>query len=344
MNKKNIRRKKLLDYLIQEYCQCSTPLASGYICKKYFAEKSPATIRTDLVRLEEKGYIYQPHTSSGRIPTILGYREYLRQNDFSSALFGNTNHLKQIICENFRNATSMLDNILQILAVSTGQLCFVAEPEMGYEYLQKLSVFKISASKLLFVVSLSSGMDKTLLTECSYQITTKQLDALVRYVNQKFSGMRIYDIQTKYLLDSTLQKENSLLNLFLAELYEALTKMGGYFLNFDGNISFLQQPEFDDKNNILNFFAMMRRQEILVKLMQENNPNEKIGAILGEDFPDKNWGEFVLLYAKYNLFGIPGYLGTISPIRTNYAKTIACLKAVAKTITATTRDRGIIKY
>ena len=105
MNKKTIRRKKLLDCLIQEYCQSSTPLASGYICKKYFSDKSPATIRTDLVRLEEKGLIYQPHTSSGRIPTILGYREYLKQNDFSSQMFGNTDHLKTIICDTFRDAS-----------------------------------------------------------------------------------------------------------------------------------------------------------------------------------------------------------------------------------------------
>ncbi len=344
MNKKNQRRKKLLDYLIQEYAQCSAPLASGYICKKYFSDKSPATIRTDLVRLEEKGYIYQPHTSSGRIPTILGYREYLKQNQFSEELFGNTDHLKKLVCDNFRDATSMLDAILQILAASTKQLSFVAEPEMSYEFLQNLSVFKISPKKLLFVVSLSSGLDKTLLTECNYQITAKQLGALVRYVNQKFSGMRIYDIQTKYLLDSKLRQENTLLNLFLAELYEALAKMGGYFLNFDGNISFLQQPEFDDKNNILNFFAMIRRQEVLVKLMQENDPKENAGVILGEDLPDKNWGQFVLLYAKYSLFGIPGYLGTISPLRADYATIISCLKAVAKTITATTRDRAIVKY
>ncbi len=344
MNKKSVRRKKLLDCLIWEYYICRTPLASGTICSKYFPDMSPATIRSDLVHLEDKGYIYQPHTSAGRIPTIAGYREYVRQNEFSDLSFEKVDTLKRIVCENFRDATTMLDYILQILASSVGQLCFVAEPEISYEYLRNLSVFKISPVKLLFVVSLSSGLDKTIFVKCDYQITTQQLNALTRYVNQKFSGLRIYDIQTKYLLDSANNQENSLLNLFLRELYNALSKMGGYFLNFDGNISFLEQPEFDSKNNILNFFGMMRRQEILVKLMQENDPNDKAGIILGDSLPDSSWREFVLIYAKYDLFGIPGYLGTLSPLRTDYAKNISSLVGIARTITATTRDMGIVRY
>jgi len=344
MKKNELRQKKVLFSLIEEYIKSSNPISSGVLCKKYFSTSSAATTRIDLAKLEGKGYIFQPHISSGRIPTILGYREYLKQSGFIKRKFANIEILKRIVGQNFRDTNLMLQIIMKFLTKETNQLSFVAEPEMSYGFLKKLSVLQISKDKLLFVVSLDSGLDKTIIAKCDYQIKSGQLEALVRYVNTKFVGLRIYDIQSKYLLTPAVSEENNLLSLFLKELYVALGQMSGYLINFDGSISFLEQCEFDNKKTILSFFGMMQRQDLLVNLMQENGCSKGYNVLIGEDLLDKSWGEFALIYARYHLFGIPGFLGILAPIRSNYKKNISIVYNFAKVITQITKELTIAKY
>ena len=155
---------------------------------------------------------------------------------------------------------------MQLLAKKTDQLSFVAEPEISLGYLEKLDVFKIAEDKLIFLISLDSGLDKTVILKCDYEITEQQLKAIVRYINDRLAGYRIYDIQDKLLEDlvENQSSENIVLKLFLTELQNALTEISSYFIHFDGNISFLEQPEFDDKKSILTFLGFIQRQEHLV--------------------------------------------------------------------------------
>jgi heat-inducible transcriptional repressor len=346
MKKNEIRQKQVLAHLIEEYIESVEPVSSNLICKKYIPNASPATIRIDLNKLEKCNFIHQPHTSAGRIPTISGYREYLKmvKDKIKVLSYDNSELLRNILIKHYKDTPMALHYIMQLLANETDQLSFVAEPEVSYGYLEKLDVFKISQNKLLFVVSLDSGLDKTVILKSEKGFTDQQLKSIVRYVNDELVGQRIYDIQNKYLEEITdkVTEENKLLRLFLEELANAFAEISNYFIHFDGNISFLEQPEFNEKKSILNFLNFIQRQDYLVNLMQKFDEQNPYVVLLGEDIGQPELSDYSLIFAKYEIFGIPGYLGVIGPVRMNYQKNIPIIRDIAKTITNTTKKGMVV--
>lgn len=346
MKKNEIRQQKVLSYLIEDYIKSMEPVSSKLICEKYIRNASPATIRIDLNKLEKENLIFQPHTSAGRIPTILGYRRYLDKLDpiLRTVKYEKSDILRNILIKYYKDTPLALHYIMQFLASETDQLSFVAEPEVSYGYLEKLEVFKISDNKLLFVVSLDSGLDKTVILKWDYGITEQQLKAIVRYSNEEFVGHRIYDIQNKYLEETSerISEENKILKLFLEELQKAISEISSYYIHFDGNISFLEQPEFDDKNSILTFLGFIQRQDHLVNLMQKSDGKEAYHVLLGEDLGLAELANYSLIYAKYEIFGIPGYLGVLGPVRMNYKQNIPIVRDIAEIITKTTKKGMVV--
>jgi heat-inducible transcriptional repressor len=322
------------------------PVSSKLITEKYISNASPATIRIDLNKLEKENLIFQPHTSAGRKPTITGYRSYLKMLDpiLHTIKYEKAEILRNILIKYYKDTPLALHYIMQFLASETDQLSFVAEPEVSYGYLDKLDVFKISENKLLFVVSLDSGLDKTVILKCDYGITEQQLRAIVRYANEEFVGHRIYDIQNKYLEETSekISEENKVLKLFLDELEKAISQISSYFIHFDGNISFLEQPEFDNKKSILTFLGFIQRQDHLVNLMQQKDGKEPYHVLMGEDLGLVELSDYSLIYAKYEIFGIPGYLGVLGPVRMNYKRNIPIVRDIAEMITKTTKKGMVV--
>ena len=341
MKKNEIRQKQVLSYLVDEYIQTVEPVSSNLICQKYIKSSSPATIRIDLNNLEKCNLIYQPHTSSGRIPTIQGYREYLKQLDDKIKIlsYENIDILRNILIKYYKDTPLALHYVMQLPAKETDQLSFAAEPEVSYGYLEKLDVFKISQNKLLFVVSLESGLDKTVILKSEQEFSDQQLKTIVRYMNDELAGLKMFDIQHKYLEEMTekVTDENKILKMFLEELQNALTEISSYFIHFDGSISFLEQPEFDQKSSILNFLGFIQRQDHLVNLMQKFDDKKDYNVILGEDIGQQEMTDYSLIFAKYEIFGVPGYLGIVGPVRMNYQKNIPIIRDIAKVITNTTK-------
>ncbi|MCL2063139.1 MAG: heat-inducible transcriptional repressor HrcA [Candidatus Cloacimonetes bacterium] len=336
-----LRENTILKGLIEEYIQTKAPISSRIICDNKQKSVSSATIRNELFKLEKRGLIYQPHTSAGRMPTISGYREYINliSNEIENTIYEKLDFLKTLLINNYRDIPLSLHYIKQLLAKETDLLTFVAEPEISYDILQKLDVFKISKEKMLFVVSLASGMDKTVVIKADFEISEQQLKVAVRYINEELSGMRIFDIQNKYIeeMSEKWASENKLLNLFVKEFYFALFEMNNYFIHFDSNVEFLEQPEFDTKNIIILFFNLMQRQDMLVNIMHKNLGNNEWKVVLGEEFGNPEWSDFSIVYAKYEIFDIPGYLGVIGPSRMDYKNLIPKVRDIAKTITETTK-------
>lgn len=346
MKKNEIRERKVLIHLIEEYIKYGEPVSSKIICDKYLDDVSPATVRIDLHKLEKKSLIFQPHTSAGRNPTIAGYRHYLtsQENNILSMSYDQEKLLRNILISSYKDTATTLHYVMQLLAKSTDQLSFVAEPEIAYGFLDKLEVFKIANNKLLFVVSLDTGIDKIVIINTDHEINEQQLRALVRYTNESLAGMRIYDIQNKYIEELTEKSNdvNQIFNHFLRELERALNEMSNFFIHFEAGISFLEQKEFDEKASLLSFLSLTQRQDQLVNMMQKGITDKPFQVLLGEDFVRHEWFNYALVYSRYEMYGIPGFLGVLSPVRMDYLKNISTVYNMAKIITETTKKGSMV--
>lgn len=341
MKKNQLRLNHTLRALVDEYISTNESVSSRVLQEKYLSDVSSATLRLDLLKLEESNYIHQPHTSAGRQPTIGGYRKYLDliYADHENVRYERMDLLRELLIHHYKDTPRALHFIMQMLAKETDQLSFVAEPEVSSGYLAKLEVFPIGLRKYIFIVSLDSGLDKTVILKCDYDISEAQLKKLVRYLNDELAGLRIYDIANKFLVEmrQNLHQDNNLVSTFLKELHKAFIEISDFYIHFDGSIKFLEQPEFDSKINILSFMNLIQKQDYLLNLMRSKD-NAKVNIILGEDFNNPDWAIYTMIYGKYEVFGIPGYLGIIAPIRTEYRKLIPLIRDITKTITETTRQ------
>ena len=343
MKKNQLRLNETLKALVDEYIICCEPVSSRILNEKYLCNVSSATLRLDLLKLEKVNLISQPHTSAGRVPTIKGYREYLRliEPEIEKIRYEGMDFLREILVRNYKDTPRALYYIMENLAKETDQLSFVAEPEVSSGYLAKLDVFSIGENKLIFVMSLDSGLDKTVILKCENELTELQLKKLVRYLNDELAGLQIYDIANRVLVEMQENADDGMISWFLAELHKAFMEISDFFIHYDGSINFLEQKEFDDKENILKFMGLLQSQDFLLNTMRKHQSEKEVNIVLGEDFAKSTWLDFALIFAKYEVFGIPGYLGVLAPVRTEYRKLIPLIRDVAKTITNTTR-RGMI--
>ncbi|HNV62409.1 MAG TPA: heat-inducible transcriptional repressor HrcA [Candidatus Cloacimonas acidaminovorans] len=343
MKKNVLRLNETLKALVDEYIMSCEPVSSRILNEKYLRNVSSATLRLDLLKLEKMNLISQPHTSAGRIPTIKGYREYLRliEPEIEKIRYEGMDLLREILVHNYKDTPRALYYIMENLAKETDQLSFVAEPEVSSGYLAKLDVFSIGENKLIFVMSLDSGLDKTVILKCDNELTEAQLKKLVRYLNDELAGLQIYDIANRVLVEMQENADNGMISWFLAELHKAFMEISDFFIHYDGSINFLEQKEFNDKENILKFMSLLQRQDFLLNTMRKHQSDKEVNIVLGEDLAKGSWLDFALIYAKYEVFGIPGYLGVLAPVRTEYRKLIPLIRDVANTITNTTR-RGMV--
>jgi len=343
MKKNVLRLNETLKALVDEYIMSCEPVSSRILNEKYLRNVSSATLRLDLLKLEKMNLISQPHTSAGRIPTIKGYREYLRliEPEIEKIRYEGMDLLREILVHNYKDTPRALYYIMENLAKETDQLSFVAEPEVSSGYLAKLDVFSIGENKLIFVMSLDSGLDKTVILKCDNELTEAQLKKLVRYLNDELAGLQIYDIANRVLVEMQENADNGMISWFLAELHKAFMEISDFFIHYDGSINFLEQKEFNDKENILKFMSLLQRQDFLLNTMRKHQSDKEVNIVLGEDLAKGSWLDFALIYAKYEVFGIPGYLGVLAPVRTEYRNLIPLIRDVANTIKNTTR-RGMV--
>lgn len=341
MKKNQIRLNHTLRALVDEFICSNEPVSSRVLNEKYLADVSSATLRLDLFKLEQDNLIHQPHTSAGRMPTIRGYRQYLEliETDHINVQYERMDILRELLIHNYKDTPRALHYIMQLLAKETDQLSFVAEPEVSNGYLAKLDVFPIGSRKLLFVMSLDSGLDKTVILKCEYDISEVQLRKLVRYLNDELVGLRIYDIANKVLIEmrENMHQDNLIVSSFLQELHKAFIEISDFFIHYDGSVKFLEQPEFDSKATILSFMNLVQRQDALLNVMRAKPLIGEVNVLMGEDLNNQIWQDFVVIYGRYEVFGIPGYLGIVAPLRTEYRKLIPLIRDITRTITITTR-------
>ncbi len=285
MKKNQIRLSETLKALVDEFILTNEPVSSRILNEKYLEEVSSATLRLDLLKLEQSNLIFQPHTSAGRIPTISGYRAYLEiiEADHLKTEYARMDILRDLLVHNYKDTPRALHYIMQMLAKETDQLSFVAEPEVSNGYLAKQDVFPISVRKYIFVMSLDSGLDKTVIMKCEYDISDTQLKKLVRYLNDELVGLRIYDIANKFLVEmrENMHQENSLVSMFLKELHKSFIEISDFCIHFDGSIKFLEQPEFDSKQTILDCMNLIQRQDYLLNIMRTHD-KAPVNVLMGE--------------------------------------------------------------
>jgi heat-inducible transcriptional repressor len=332
----NERERSVLRHVVHNYIQTAVPVGSRVLSKRFEEHLSPATIRNVMADLEESGYLSHPHTSAGRVPTDLGYRYYI---DFLMELqqLSETERqtIETLIDQNIE-AEELLRETSKLLGKISKQLSIVSSPHLSSGIFEKLELIPLSSAKLLVVISIRSGLVKTVMLEVDSELRRETLHQISQLLNERLSGLTFQQIRDTFAerVKDVQGEKSGLVRLFIesVELLFDDTKEREK-VHISGTQNIIEQPEFEDPKNFRSIIELVENEEVIVHLLQKHEATDKDFVVtIGAENQEDKARDYSIVTATYNIDGVSGRVGIIGPKRMNYAKVIPLVDHVAKTI------------
>jgi heat-inducible transcriptional repressor len=286
--------------------------------------------------LEESGFLSHPHTSAGRVPTDLGYRYYV---DFLMELEKISDAEKLVIREHLDkaiDAEELLRDTSKLLGKISNQLSIVTSHHLGAGIFQKLELMQVSSSKLLVLISIQSGIIRTIMLEVGLELKRDVLDQVSRILNERLSGLTLREIRDTFVdrLSEYKDERTGLIRLFVDsvdQLFDDSKEREKVHIAGTGNL--IEYPEFGDPKNFRSVIEMIENEDIIVHLLEKHDiPNKDFVITIGTENEETKAQDYSLVTATYNVNGVSGRVGIMGSTRMNYSKLIPLVDHVAKTI------------
>jgi heat-inducible transcriptional repressor len=334
------RERRVLEAVIQSYVETAQPAGSNAIARKFGLGVSPATIRSTMSDLEEKGLLYHPHTSAGRVPTDVAYRIYVnsllplprmstREHDqLSSQIVLGGSAVEAIL----RRAAQSLGVITQELGVALG-------PRLDDSVVERLDLVRLSSERLLVALTLSGGAVRTIFVEARGEIADAALAEVTRVLNDRIAGLTLREIRvsvSERLRDTDPTRGAAeLLNVFIEEGEQMFdSAMVGDDTVLLGQPSLLaDQPEFSTVDSMRKLVALTETREHLADLLRKRSENPGITITIGNEHRDPKLENFTIVTAQYKSGMVTGVIGVIGPTRMPYDKVISLVMHTSRLIT-----------
>lgn len=341
MSKLDERSTKILWAIIQSHIDLNIPVGSLMITRRFSFGLSSATIRNIMATLEKLGYITQPHTSAGRVPTEKGYRFYV--NSLLKEYTGNAEStLSHELSERFRALERenqiLIKEAAKTLSSFSHYLAIAIPPKLDDIVLNRIKFIKYENRKVLTILISEERVVKNKIIELDRAHTQKQLDAAADYINRQFSGMTIKKVKEHIAFQ--LYKEKIVCNELITNLLFLCNNMvaseTGHFayseLSGTSNL-----PDFATMTQIKGILKAIEDKNFMLKLLnhisESRGPQVFVG--MGNILPVMNELSMVVsTYVNQKYFsGASGAIGIIGPTRMNYKKVIPFVDYTAKALT-----------
>lgn len=325
------RQKLILALIIREYIETAQPVGSESLQKRYNLDASPATIRNDMAALTEAGYLRQPHTSAGRVPTEDGYRYFVRQ------LMGHIDlppDTKRTITHQFYQVGYDPDRWMRlaasVLAQQSKAASLVTAPHVEQARFKHLELISTRGRQVLMVLVLAGGDVRQQMLTLAEPVTQEQLSAAANHLNQLLSGLGPESISA---LNTPLDAlEQDLVRLIVEELHHSSQILGSEVYR-DGLTHVLSQPEFSESEAARKALRILEERPLLEDLLTRTLETTNVGGVQVLIGGEGTWEELrdcSMILARYGAPGLAtGALGVLGPIRMAYGRSISTVRFVA---------------
>ena len=332
------RKIIILKTIIKNYLATGEPVGSRTISKESGLSLSSATIRNEMSDLEEMGYILQPHTSAGRIPSDKGYRFYV-----DSILKESDNRVEEVTDIMFKRVDrleSLLKQMVRLLAVDTNYAALVSGPVLSENKIRYLQISRPSESKLLLILVCGGKIVKTMILDCQERFTEQEILQLNLLLNNSLAGLSFKAI-TPQLIAELLVQAGSHRNTVSAVLNAVVELMetgeDSRDIYTSGATNIFKYPELSDVDKASKLISAFEEKDVLKQLVEEVSRNEEqsdpgehgVQVYIGGEGPIQNMQDCSLVTANYELAeGLRGVIGVIGPKRMDYEKVLHSMQTM----------------
>lgn len=330
------RKVTILKAIIKTYLETGEPVGSRTISKSLDIKLSSATIRNEMSDLEEMGYIIQPHTSAGRIPSDKGYRFYVDQIVLEKDT--EVTEFKDMMVQKVDKLELVLKRMAQMLAANTNYAAMISGPAYHKTKLKFIQLSKMEEGKLLAVIVVEGNIIKNAVIDVSESLTNEQLLNLNILLNSSLNGLTIeeinLDIISKLKVDAGIHSR--VIDLVLNEVAEAI-RAGSEDLQIytSGATNIFKYPELTEGEKASQLIGTLEHNEVLKEFVTEANENADsesgIQVYIGDETPVQAMKDCSVVTANYDLGGgLRGTVGIIGPKRMDYEKVLSILQNLMK--------------
>ena len=317
------RQKEILKEIVEEYIKTAKPVSSNHICKKL--KCSSATIRNEMVRLEELHYLEKNHFASGRIPSEEGYKYYVDNLMAPKDMTGEDMLKLQTIFKN--NSLDLNDTIkksIEIVSEITNYTAVVLGSSSKDNRLKKVEVVPLDDNKILSIVITDRGVVQHKILSLPDKVSNEDVKKTVELINKLVVGTPINEVsekleyEVKPIIRDYVNQYEALYNTFYDAFHEFTTEKNNTY--FGGRTNMLKQPEFNSIDKVKEILSKFEDADSISKMKEEDNG---INIYVGSD--SELMDDVSVIKTKYNVDGEEGTIAIIGPKRMEYGRVVALL-------------------
>lgn len=335
INELSERKKLILKAVVEAHIDGGEPVGSKYIVQSNLLSCSSATIRNEMAELEELGYLVQPHTSAGRVPSEAGYRFYV---DSLVEQYAKTTHevaqINQLLRVKMDEIDQILDMASRLASTMTNYTGIAIKPKANTVTMLKFDTVSIDLNNFAVVMITSGGAVKTKKVKVERPVSDSSLKRLSKLLNERICGLGAEMITLPIImgLEDEMGDDAFLVNLTVKCIYEVMNEIDGGGMKLTGISNFLKYPEYSDTQELSRLLGTLESQDEILNLVSAGD-NDDINVLIGSESSVKEMDNSSLVYIPIRKNGkTVGVIGVIGPRRMNYKQVLKALGDISQNI------------
>ena len=324
------RKQSILKAVVQEFTETALPVGSQVLASRHFLSVSSATIRNELSELSELGYLIQPHTSAGRVPSDSGYRYFV---DFLMDSEPVSRRVLTYIDEELRSAPldiqALVERIAMVVATVTQNASVVSAPHGPQARIKHLDLVSLEPTAVLMIVLLEGNLLRQQVVTVSRPVTQEDLSRVALDFNRSLAGRDRGELRT---LAGRLQNAVEVeLSTHLESLLEQFERGLETLVVHDGVRNLLKQPEFSESSRLHQVLEVLEESRQLSTVLREMVGDSDLQIAIGSENANDQLRGCTIVVTTYGPSGsIKGTMGVVGPTRMRYGQAVGRLRSVAK--------------
>ena len=329
------REQNILGLVVKQFVDTAGPVGSRSLSKQFHIGLSPASIRNTMADLEDMGYLGHPYTSAGRVPTKLGYRTFVDiLMDTPELSPEERQALRLQLASLVADTDELLRESARLLSQLTNLLGVALTPNLSSGTLEQLDIVPLTGRRLMFVLSVSGGIVKTIVLGFESDLRRSELSRIVSVLNERLAGLTLEEIRdTHEERVRDIDDPTGVVQLIMDRSAPLFSEPTEGRLRLGGTQNILTQPEFQEPDDVRRFIEVIENEDRVVEWLEtvfEVDP-DAVGqaAIQIGSEGLKDMDSYSIVTSPYSFGGTVGVLGVIGPTRMDYGRAVALVESMA---------------
>ncbi len=329
------RKLLILQAIIDDYILTGIPVGSRTLSKREDIKFSSATIRNEMADLEEEGYLEQPHTSAGRLPSDKAYRLYVDTLMRTSRLSENEiRYIRGYFSDKMGEIESAINNTAKVLSDITNLTSVVMTPQISKVKLNRIQLVKLSGHRALLVIVFNTGHLKDVMIHVPEDMDSSYLDMISNMLSERIRGLTLPQAMSEInkIMNGDLAVHRQFIENILTAVRSKSAEQAGNQLILGGTQNIFNHPEYRDVEKARSFLKLMETKEPLYNMLSRSTDME-FTIRIGKENEIDELKDMSVITATYRVGDTNlGSFGVIGPTRMNYAKVLSVMNLVGASI------------